>query len=90
LTLIMQNKANLQKDRMNASLCGKKDCEKGPREGLHKNKPNPSTWFDSFEYAQDRVAQDRSFDPAPFGSEPQGRRQDATKPILRLRSGQVF
>jgi hypothetical protein len=41
-SVIMQNKANLARPRMNASLCGKKDYEKGPRRGLCKNKANQS------------------------------------------------
>ncbi|MCJ7778231.1 MAG: hypothetical protein MUP16_07955 [Sedimentisphaerales bacterium] len=61
----MQNKANLQKDRMNANLYEKKDCEKGSRAGHRENKANPSTWFDSFEDAQDRFAHHRSLSASP-------------------------
>lgn len=38
----MQNKANFESAQMNASLCGKKDYEKGSIVGFRKNKPKQS------------------------------------------------
>ena len=42
MTVIMQNKANLRKARMNANFCFTKDYENGPATGVQENKPNPS------------------------------------------------
>jgi len=68
LTLIMQNKANFKKARINVSYYLQKDYENESCRRLWGNKPNPSTWFGSFDtstnlsagYAQDRFAHHRS------------------------------
>jgi len=42
MNYFMQNKANFRRAQINASPCGKKDCEKGSRGWLRKNKPKQS------------------------------------------------